>query len=59
MEGEHKVVNLVDEWEVLEEYTGEKLGFYQILNRTEKSKSEYPRANWASKKNTNAPTTKN
>jgi hypothetical protein len=32
MKGDNKVVNLVDEWEVLEEYTGEKLGFYQILN---------------------------
>jgi hypothetical protein len=25
------VVNLVEDWEVLEEYTGEKLGFYQLL----------------------------
>ncbi len=25
------MVNLVEEWEVLEEYAGEKLGFYQIL----------------------------
>ena len=26
------MVNLVEEWEVLEEYAGEKLGFYQIRN---------------------------
>jgi hypothetical protein len=26
------VVNLVEEWEILEEYAGEKLGFYQILD---------------------------
>ncbi|MCW4009163.1 MAG: hypothetical protein NWF05_00895 [Candidatus Bathyarchaeota archaeon] len=26
------MVNLVEEWEALEEYTGEKLGFYQILD---------------------------
>ena len=25
------MVNLVEDWEVLEEYVGEKLGFYQIL----------------------------
>ena len=27
-----KLVNLVEEWEILEEYAGEKLGFYQILD---------------------------
>ena len=32
LQGENKVVNLVEEWEVLEEYAGEKLGFYQILD---------------------------
>ena len=26
------MVNLVEEWEILEEYAGEKLGFYQILD---------------------------
>ena len=26
------LVNLVEEWEILEEYAGEKLGFYQILD---------------------------
>ena len=29
--GERKMVNLIEDWDVLEEYTGEKLGFYQIL----------------------------
>ena len=31
MEGDNKVVNLIEDWDVLEEYAGEKLGFYQIL----------------------------
>jgi hypothetical protein len=31
MEGDNKLVNLIDDWEVLEKYAGEKLGFYQIL----------------------------
>ncbi|MDR0373482.1 MAG: hypothetical protein LBI79_08010 [Nitrososphaerota archaeon] len=26
------MVNIVEEWEILETYTGEKLGFYQILD---------------------------
>lgn len=26
------MVNLVEEWEVVEEYAGEKIGFYQILD---------------------------
>jgi len=25
------LVNLVEDWEILEEYAGDKLGFYQIL----------------------------
>jgi hypothetical protein len=29
--GEHKLVNLIEDWDVLEEYAGEKLGFYQLL----------------------------
>jgi len=29
--GDTKVVNLIEDWAVLEEYAGEKLGFYQIL----------------------------
>ena len=31
MEGDNKVVNLIEDWDVLEEYAGEKLGFYQLL----------------------------
>jgi hypothetical protein len=26
------LVNIIEDWEVLEEYAGEKLGFYQILD---------------------------
>ena len=29
------MVNLVEEWEVLEEYAGDKQGFYQILGDAE------------------------
>ncbi|MCX8150782.1 MAG: hypothetical protein N3D85_04705 [Candidatus Bathyarchaeota archaeon] len=29
--GEIALVNLVDDWEALEEYAGEKQGFYQLL----------------------------
>jgi hypothetical protein len=31
------LVNLVEEWEILEEYAGEKLGFYQILEDAERT----------------------
>ena len=31
MEGDNKVVNIVEDWDVLAEYAGEKLGFYQLL----------------------------
>ena len=31
MEGDKKVVNLIEDWDVLAEYAGEKLGFYQLL----------------------------
>jgi len=31
MEGDKKLVNIIEDWDVLEEYAGEKLGFYQIL----------------------------
>jgi hypothetical protein len=27
------LVNLIEDWNVLKEYTGEKLGFYQLLPR--------------------------
>ncbi len=30
--GENKLVNLIEDWDVLEEYAGEKLGFYQLLS---------------------------
>ena len=30
LQGEHKVVNLIEDWDVLAEYAGEKLGFYQL-----------------------------
>ena len=32
MEGDNKLVNLIEDWDVLEEYAGEKLGFYQLLS---------------------------
>ena len=31
LQGEHILVNLIEDWDVLEEYAGEKLGFYQLL----------------------------
>jgi hypothetical protein len=31
------VVNLIEDWKILEEYAGEKLGFYQLLKRDEKA----------------------
>jgi hypothetical protein len=31
VQGEHKLVNIIEDWDVLEEYAGEKLGFYQLL----------------------------
>jgi len=31
MEGDNKLVNLIDDWETLAEYAGDKLGFYQEL----------------------------
>ena len=30
------MVNIIEDWGVLEEYAGEKLGFYQLLKRDEK-----------------------
>ena len=33
MEGDNKVVNIIEDWEVLEEYAGEKLGFFQQIDR--------------------------
>jgi len=31
LQGDNKVVNIIEDWDVLAEYAGEKLGFYQIL----------------------------
>jgi hypothetical protein len=31
MEGDNKVVNIIEDWDVLAEYAGEKLGFYQLI----------------------------
>ena len=31
MEGDNKVVNIIEDWDVLAEYAGEKLGFYQLF----------------------------
>jgi hypothetical protein len=31
MEGDNKLVNIIEDWDILEEYAGEKLGFYQLL----------------------------
>ena len=30
--GDKKVVNIIEDWDVLAEYAGEKLGFYQLLS---------------------------
>ncbi len=30
-QGETNLVNIIEDWGVLEQYAGEKLGFYQIL----------------------------
>ena len=30
--GVKKVVNIIEDWDVLAEYAGEKLGFYQLLS---------------------------
>ena len=31
MEGDNKMVNIIEDWDILAEYAGEKLGFYQLL----------------------------
>ena len=41
LQGDNKVVNIIEDWDVLEEYAGEKLGFYQILAIEEHVKSEH------------------
>ena len=30
-QGDKKLVNIIEDWDVLAEYAGEKLGFYQLL----------------------------
>ena len=35
------MVNLIEDWDVLEEYAGEKLGFYQLLANDEKIEFEF------------------
>ena len=30
--GDKKVVNIIEDWDVLAEYAGEKLGFYQLIS---------------------------
>ena len=31
LQGDNNLVNIIEDWDVLEEYAGEKLGFYQKL----------------------------
>ncbi len=31
VQGDNNLVNIIEDWDVLEEYAGEKLGFYQLL----------------------------
>ena len=31
IEGDNKLVNLIEDWDVLAEYAGKKLGFYQCI----------------------------
>ena len=33
LQGDNSLVILTEDWTVLKEYTGEKLGFYQLLSR--------------------------
>jgi hypothetical protein len=42
-------VNIVEDWDVLEEYAGEKLGFYQILSNDGTIKSDCQRGSVAGK----------
>jgi hypothetical protein len=30
--GDNRLVNIIEDWDALAEYAGEKLGFYQILS---------------------------
>jgi len=40
MEGDKKVLNIIEDWDVLVEYAGEKLGFYQLSDNDGKNRSE-------------------
>ena len=35
------MVNIIEDWDVLAEYAGEKLGFYQLLANDEKIEFEF------------------
>jgi hypothetical protein len=37
LQGDNNLVNIIENWAVLEEYAGEKLGFYQLLANETKS----------------------
>ena len=41
LQGDNKVVNIIEDWGVLEEYAGEKLGFYLLLANDEKIEFEF------------------
>ena len=41
MEGDNKVVNIIEDWDVLAVYAGEKLGFYQLLANEGKIEFEF------------------
>ena len=38
--GDINLVNIIEDWDVLEEYAGEKLGFYRLLANNGKSEIE-------------------
>ena len=40
-EGDNKLVNIIEDWDVLAEYAGEKLGFYQLLANEGKIEFEF------------------
>jgi hypothetical protein len=41
LQGDNNLVNIIEDWDVLEEYAGEKLGFYQLLANDEKIEFEF------------------
>ena len=38
--GEINVVNIIEDWDVFAEYAGEKLGFYQLLDKDGKNRNK-------------------